>query len=243
MTDVSSPALLEVFTPALGRTVYLREGTSDQQVWGDCFSGLYHLPDESMEPPRFCLDLGANIGLAAAHYEFMWPHAHILAVEMDPDSAGMINRNAPTVDVGNYAVSANGGWGTYDPDGEEHGFAFTPEGESGRMVASYRLRQVIKRNFMEGRVDFCKMDLEGACWAMFAHDLIVAPHQRWSPLIVNLLVELHERNAPEPPSGPWPEGRDGQSPLLAAAVPLLEALGYEATPRLDHPASVWAVRR
>jgi hypothetical protein len=82
-----------------------------------------------------------------------------------------------------------------------------------------------------------KCDTEGSCWEMFADGA------DWQPWVKTLLVELHERNAPEPPRGAWPVGRDGPSPLLAAAVPLLEALGYQATPRVDHPASVWAVRR
>lgn len=203
-------------------------------------TGKYHVPELDFVPERI-VDAGANIGLTAAHYAKLWPDAQIVAVEMDADNCEMIRRNAPTVEVKNYAVSATGGWGTYDPSDEAEAYSFRIRGPRGNAVSSYRLRQIIRCNFTEGAVDFLKLDIEGEEWAILNHDLTA--ERPWNPLVTSLLVELHERNALAPPSGPWPEGRDGPSPLLAAAVPLLEALGYQATPRLDHPASVFAVRR
>jgi len=217
----------EVWTPALGRKVHLREGTSDRQTWADVFTGLYHVPPSDMPAPTSVLDLGSNVGLTAAHYQTMWPDARIVAVEMDEGNAAMIARNAPSVTVLNAAVSAEGGWGAYNPDLPEEAFAFSWHGDTGRMVASYRLRQIIHRYIGEQGVDFVKMDVESEEWAIFDHDLTSA--RPWAPLVRHLLVELH--------------GPGGSEALIEQAVSVLDALGFDARHHPPHPQAVYAERR
>ncbi len=213
-----------VHTPALGRAVYLREGTSDAQVWADTYSGLYHVPPYEIDPATV-LDLGANIGLTAAHYAALWPDAEIVAVEMDSDCAELARLNAPTVTVNDHAVSADGGWGSYDPAVRAEAFRFEPGDRDGQLKMSLTLRQIIKRSFPGGCVDFAKMDIEGAEWGILAKPT-------WAPLVCSLLVELH-------PVGDMPDDSDW---LVSRAVDLLAAAGFEAKRFERHPRAVWATR-
>lgn len=215
-----------IYTGDLGRAVTVREGTTDRQVWSDTFVGRYHLPPADMPIPRTVLDLGANIGLTAAHYATLWPEAVIVAVELDEACANMARLNAPTVDVRCHAVSGFGGWGTYDHAGDAHGFAFTPGGsypprEGLRMVSSYTLRQVIRRCFLADHVDFVKMDIEGEEWTLFEPGA-----GTWAPLVRHLLVELH--------------GPDPSDVLVERAIRLLSRLGFTARHHVAHPQAVYA---
>jgi FkbM family methyltransferase len=216
------------FTPALGRHVLLRPGTSDRQVWADTFTGLYHVPPADMPKPETVLDLGANIGLTAAHYSEMWPFAAVVAVEMDEACADLAEMNAPDTTVRRHAVSGEGGWGTYDPAVRAEAYAFTrrigqdPEAAEGRRVHSHTLQQVILREFGEGGVDFVKMDVEGEEWALFEVG------DTWAPLVRHLLVELH--------------GAGGSPALLVGAITALERLGLRACHLLPHPQAVYAWR-
>jgi FkbM family methyltransferase len=213
--------LTAVYTPHIGREVWLREGNeSDERIWADTFTGLYHVPPDSMPTPATVLDLGANIGLTAAHYQYLWPQAQVVAVEMDAECCALARRNAPGVNIRSHAVSARGGWGSYDPNVRADARSFRPADRSGNLMASYTLRQVILRSFGH-RVDFVKMDVEGAEWGIM--DLA-----SWAPLVRFLLVELHGK-------GPGPD-------LIACAVERLHALGFYAAPHLPHPQAVRAWR-
>jgi FkbM family methyltransferase len=207
------------FTGALGRHVSLRPGTSDRQVWADTFTGLYHLPPAELAPATV-LDLGANIGLTAAHYAQLWPEARVVAVEMDDECCELIRVNAPTVEVRQEAVSGLGEWGSYDSGVLAEAFAFRPWWRSGKLVESRPLREIIFGAFEPGTVvDFVKMDVEGMEWSLFAHG-------SWAPLVSSLLVELH--------------GPGGSQELIVRAIVELERLGFEARHHPPHPQAVYA---
>lgn len=212
------------WTPALGRRVALRPDTSDRQVWADTFTGLYHLPPDEMPAPRTVLDLGANIGLTAAHYQTLWPEATIMAVEMDADCCELIRMNAPGVGLGEYAVSAEGGIGVYNPNLRAESYAFeSRDAETlldNRAVMSHTLRQIVLRAFGDGGVDFVKMDVEGEEWAIFEYG-------DWAPLVRHLVAELH--------------GGTSEA-LIARALLALERLGFQARQHPPHPQAVYAWR-
>lgn len=231
-------------TPALGREVVLREEGSDRQVWADTFTGLYHVPPPEMPPPATVLDLGANIGLTAAHYRALWPSADIVAVEMDPDCAELAEVNARGVAVKCFAVTGRGGWGWYETGGLAEGYTFvrggngqaapSADGSMGadgrRIVSSYTLRQIIRRSFPDVRqVDFVKMDVEGAEWGILAHGA-------WAPLVKHLLLEVH-------PSPDCPDRDQDTIGLVTAAYIRLGELGFHVrTDHAAHPRALWAWR-
>ena len=89
---------VDVYVPALGRSLAARPGTSDERVIADCFTGGYHLPGEPLDPANV-LDLGANCGATAAHYRHLWPRALVVAIEMDADNYRMLELNSPGSNV------------------------------------------------------------------------------------------------------------------------------------------------
>lgn len=212
------PEPIEVFTVELQRPVWLRPGGVDERVWADTFTGRYHIPRSRVGTPASILDLGANIGLVAAHYQVLWPQAFIVCVEMDSESAALARLNAPGITVIECAVSASRGHGCYDADEDADSYVFRPGETGGIDVAGYPLSEIIVEH-CGGYVDFVKMDVEGEEWRLLADP-------EWAPLVGNLLVELHGKGGGE----------------LARGIELLEQAGYQAEGQAPHPQSVFAWR-
>lgn len=202
------------FTPALGRDVELRDNGSDPEVWDATFNHLYHVPPIEIAPATV-FDLGANIGLTAAHYKTLWPDARVVAVEMDADCAELARLNAPDCEVRRCAVSATGDTGFYDSSLWPSNFSFGNAGDT--PVDSFTLAELL-----DGEpVDFVKMDVEGAEWTILWLG-------GWEHLVKSLLVELH--------------GEDTDDRMVGFAISALERLGYTASPHKIHPRAVWAAR-
>jgi FkbM family methyltransferase len=217
------------YTGQLGRSVYLRSGTSDEQGWHDVFDPdrAFHVPPAEMPTPRTVLDLGANIGLTAAHYRALWPEAVIVAVEMDRENAGLARRNFNGI-VFQKAVSGWGGRQAYDPSVSADAYALGPVAGDlhERTVWTMGLLSLVVAFFGDAPVDFVKMDVEGSEWEM----LEAAAQGWWPSHMQHLLVEFHD------------EPRDGPK-IVARGVEALEAIGYDARHHEVHPQAVWAVRR
>jgi hypothetical protein len=74
-----------VRVPILNRlAISLRSGTSDASVLIETFVREFHLPQGNLHP-KVIWDLGANIGLTAAHYAVLSPDANTYCVEANPD--------------------------------------------------------------------------------------------------------------------------------------------------------------
>lgn len=217
---------MKLYAEPLGREVTLRDGVSeDGWTFDDTFSGLYHVPPVEIHPETV-LDLGANIGLVAAHYQQMWPEARIVCVEMVPESAALIAENCPAATVNVYAVSATGGYGTFDPALEFNRKRFIGAGldsPNGGPVPSYTLRTICLANFA-GPVDFVKMDLEGMEWP------VLEQAQYWAPYVSSLLVELHYLDG----------DTETAEEFCQKAIDLLTPRGFEAIRHDIHPHAVWA---
>lgn len=213
-----------VYTPHIGRDVLLRVEGSDRQVWADTFSGLYHVPPV-MPVPRIVLDIGANIGLTAAHYKTLWPEARIVAIEMDAKSAKLAQRNAPGVEVHTHAVTGPGGWGSYNPGGRAEAYAFTHSDATGVLVESLTMRQTLLRRCGRHGADFVKMDIEGAEWAIFNRP-------DWAHLAGHLLAEVH---------APGFNPAMTSAEMVELACTQLRNIGFKhAEPHPPHPQAVFA---
>lgn len=161
-----------VWIEELGRDVWIRPGTSDEGELA-AFDTRYHVPPPDMATPDTVLDLGANIGLTAAHYKSMWPEARIWMVEPNPDNLALAERNAPDCMALQVAVAATTGPRYLQEDGLSAD-AYTLS-DAGRLVRAYALSDLWP-------VDFCKMDVEGAEWEILAGE----PFD-----VTYLLVEFH----------------------------------------------------
>ena len=96
------PALLKYITlrkngigtapnPVAGGIVYLRPGTTDQNVYDEIF--LEREYDINLGTPLFIVDAGAHIGLAAVFFASKYPKATVIAIEPEPSNFGVLLRN------------------------------------------------------------------------------------------------------------------------------------------------------
>jgi FkbM family methyltransferase len=166
------------------------------------------------------LDLGANIGLTAAHYKVMWPKATIHAIEMDWESFELCVQNTLALDDDSVrcqwmAVGSKDGWATYSrEDLTASAYHLDPAGEE--RVYCTTLNSWLGAN---GGIDFCKMDVEGAEWEILTEPLA----------ITYLLIEFHG------------EPRDGPR-IVERGIKALEEIGYEAEHHEVHPQAVFATK-
>lgn len=126
-----------------------------------------HVPQ--VPGPRAVLDIGANIGLAAAYFRLMYPAASIDCVEPDPVALGYLRENARR--LGNCRVHAVG---LYDRDCEKTFYSASqtvisslfknPYAQPGSTRRRLQLRHA--GSFVAGlgidRFDIIKIDTEGA---------------------------------------------------------------------------------
>jgi len=200
------------------RPVWLRPGTSDNQVAADTFTGKYHIPPAEITP-RTILDCGANIGLTAADYHAHWPHARIVAVEPDEDNRAVAALNYDGT-ILPYAVTTHNGYQSLQRDGlaaEAYRLTNQP-GPDTVPVACATLAHLIRLH-LDGHCDLVKLDIEGE------EENVLREHHEWAPLTDTVLVECHEHLT----GYGWHD-----------ALHDLAAAGYIAVRHTAHPQAVWA---
>lgn len=206
----------EVHIPALGRSVWIRPGTSDETA-ESVFETRYHIPPP-MPTPRTVLDLGANIGLTAAHYKTLWPEATVWMLEPNPANMNLARINAPACVPIPCAVAPRSRVYWLREEGlSADAYTLGEDGEEGgRLVFGVGLADLI--SILRG-VDFCKMDIEGTEWEVL--DQLDG--------IERLLVEFHD------------EPRDYPS-ILERGLAALSEQGFKVKHHSPHPAAVFACR-
>ena len=138
--------------------------------------------------PAVILDVGANIGLASVDFKLRWPGARIVAVEPDPRSFALLERNVaawPDVAPVRAAVA--------DADGEAEfftsdvsvvgGLQRTQEGQRALRVRTLTLATLLRDHAID-RVDLLKLDVEGGEEAALADP---APLER----VAAIVGEIH----------------------------------------------------
>jgi FkbM family methyltransferase len=182
--------------PLRGHSIEVRPGTADQYAIEDTFIPPVHLPpDEATNGGvRWIWDLGSNIGLTIAHFAVLFPEARIVGVELDSGNAEICARNiAPWKSrcrLIEAAVWHSDGELRYASEpGNELGFK-VEEGEAAvgretRSVPAVSLN-TISRDLGEGeRVDYVKMDIEGA-----ERD-VLRVNTEWARVVRTIKVEVH----------------------------------------------------
>lgn len=205
-------SLQEVYSEELGRSLWIRPGTSDVEGWKAISENRFHVPPAEMPAPKIVLDLGSNIGVTAAHYQSLWPDAIVWMVEPNPDNLRIARKNAPSGIPLEVAVGKETGWAFLQEEG--HSADAYSLGDDGRKVCVLALDRLLG---MLGPVDFCKMDIEGTEWDVL--DQLDG--------IKYLLVEFHD------------EPRDYPA-ILKRGLAALSARGWHVQHHSPHPAAVFS---
>ena len=145
-------------------------------------------------PPRrdaVIIDCGANIGLSVIYFKKLCPEARIVAFEPDPSLCDLLIKNVQErdlcdVEVRNSAVWIDGARLGFNADGALGGRI--SEGCAAREI---EVQAVRLRDFLNGRIDFLKMDVEGAEYAVLkdCRDRLMN--------VENLFVEYHVGSSEE----------------------------------------------
>jgi FkbM family methyltransferase len=159
----------------------LRPGTSDVAVWNQVVGGRQYAPvvrvlrAAAVGEVETILDLGANIGLSAAYFGAVYPKARILAVEPDPRSFRLLERNTETLGD-RVRVEEAAFWPRHEPlswtskrfrDGREWARAVEGAGNRRGSIDVITPAEALAHLEIE-RADLAKIDIEGAEAAFFA---------------------------------------------------------------------------
>jgi FkbM family methyltransferase len=165
----------------------LRANSSDATVLTETLLGRHHLPPIPLADVQSVLDLGANIGLTMAHLAALCPAARIVGVELDPDNVALARRNVERwrdrCEVVEAAV-----WHADEPlryhiaRGAECGAVLSPSG--GKTAQGLSLNSLLDRLRWD-RVDFVKMDIEGA------EREVLRSNAEWALRVRSIKVEAH----------------------------------------------------
>lgn len=201
--------------------LWCRPGTSDAQALWDTFGPAYHRPPMPLADVGTVIDLGANVGYTAVDFANRWPHAQIIAVELDAANADLARRNldpyGPRCSVVHAGVSVHSGMVTYGGT-REYGFRVLSDRQACQDVreAPTITMDALLDRFSLHHVDFLKMDIEGA------EASVVTPGARWLRQVGAMMMEWH------PPA---------RCEAMAAA---LSASGFNVQRVVSHPRGLWA---
>lgn len=187
-------AVVSVRLPRVGHPLWARTGTSDVATFAEVFvTRQYDLSVGDFEPAHI-LDLGANVGYAAACFAAHWPQARILAVEPAARNFELLQRNTrawPRITALRGAV-----WShptrvrIANPDDAANAFRVGETAEArGEDIPAFTVPQLMAMAGCD-RLDLLKMDVEGAEAEIFRG----APG--WLDRVGILVVELHDRIVP-----------------------------------------------
>ena len=115
----------------------------------------------------FIIDCGANIGLSALSFKQMYPESELIAFEPDPKIFALLNKNLQSNSISNAEAINAAVWtcNTTIQFGQEGG-------HSGRIdfddnpFPSIPVKGIDLYDYLDRRVDFLKIDIEGAEYAV-----------------------------------------------------------------------------
>ena len=179
----------------LGQSISVRSGTTDIVSFQDFLTTRFYLPLWDLPPNPVIVDLGANIGTAAADYAATYPGARVVSVEMDQSNAQTAESNTSSfrdrLKVVHAAIWHESGIINYAGDGED-GFHVNLTDPVGQSVASITMEKLILQEGIS-HIDFLKIDIEGA-----EEQLICQGNPDWLKQVQSISCEIHSEDLFEP---------------------------------------------
>ena len=173
-----------------GKKVFLRTYAGDIDIFYEVFyKKIYQLPNESDK--NLVIDAGANVGFAALFFLKEMPGATIYCIEPDPDNFNFLEKNLKAelangkIKLIMAGLSAKDGTMSLEPNFFKYNSSLVEVAAEGTVqVMTYKVETFLK-NFVSGKVDLFKMDIEGAEESIFENDV------SWLNNVDQLLIEFH----------------------------------------------------
>lgn len=124
---------------------------------------IYHFNTSNSKP--VIIDGGANIGLASIYLKLLYPSSKILAFEPDPYIFSFLKNNTESFGFQNIELIQKGLWNNntslkFQTEGADAGLIATLNKTTSALVKEIEV--VSLKPFLKNRVDFLKLDIEGA---------------------------------------------------------------------------------
>lgn len=169
----------------LGKTIILPDAASFLYMYNEIFiQEIYKFKTESKNP--YIIDAGANIGLSTIYFKNNYPNSKIVAFEPDNTIFEFLKGNLEKFNFGEVSLINKGLWD------DDCYLNFNSEGADAGAITSIDNRSINSqicvtslRNFITSRVDFLKMDIEGAEYTVL-NDIRDSLH-----FVDNIFVEYH----------------------------------------------------
>ena len=158
-------------TDLLGKSVRLVDGASFLSAYQQIFERELYCFSTSRENPKI-VDCGANIGLCILYWKQLYPAAQITAFEPDPKVFETLVWNCKHWELTNVELINKAVWSS------ETELPFWAEGaDAGRLLENSELNDKSSttvvtanlRDYLQGAVDFLKLDIEGAETEVLLH--------------------------------------------------------------------------
>lgn len=175
-----------------GHPLACRPGTTDAYMLWHTLVDEQHKIDLPIDQPSVIFDLGANVGYTAVEFAKLYPHARIVAVELDGANADIARQNiAPFAErctLIEGAVWSEDGQINYGGGGE-HGLRVngTDKHQADRFAPAYTIDTLMSMANVH-QIDFLKMDIEGA------EAEVVRENASWLQRVKILNLEVHLRS-------------------------------------------------
>ncbi|KPL68839.1 hypothetical protein SZ64_12480 [Erythrobacter sp. SG61-1L] len=199
----------------LSHPVIARAGTTDAIAMEYVFGSRSHLPHAPLPKGAVILDLGANVGYAAADFANSFPDARVIALELDSANAALARRNLaayPNVELVEAGIWSEDGEMTYGGQRAD-GFAI---GKGEKTARTISLATLLDERGIAA-ADYVKMDIEGAEWELFRHP-------DWLARVNALSVEVHDTDWMDP------------------VEEILQQKGFVTSRQADHWSAIYASR-
>jgi FkbM family methyltransferase len=121
---------------------------------------IYRFKADKERP--FILDCGANIGLSVIYFKRLYPGSVITAFEADKEIFKVLKKNIQSFGYNDVELVNRAVWNSetelnFTSDGGDAGRLSMPNDTPDHLVKTVRLR-----NYLDHRIDFLKLDIEGA---------------------------------------------------------------------------------
>ena len=148
-------------TDILERPLEVVDSLSFIYMFEEIFEREIYRFDAKTEAP-YVLDCGSNIGLSVIYFKRLYPGAHVVAFEADDEIFAVLKRNVERWELGDVELVCRAVWSeettlNFKHEGADGGRIERGEGAGDKSVPTVRLR-----DYLDRRVDFLKVDIEGA---------------------------------------------------------------------------------